>query len=203
MITHIIYFWERFTIHHEQIATMVQSGANTDSIIQKLESPLKKIHKSLSLVIVKLPMEKPQLFFLAKGRLHLKKLISQILLFAPRQTDWEFQLGIEPWEGTLQNLCLKYRFLGLEVEIYQIYFALSKINKSSGRMNLVLYVEKNKTLQRYVLNNQMKLVLLFYLGDDVYHKNIAHIKIALKKYKAYNFAPVSQLKKIFNFAIVP
>ncbi|SDX44550.1 hypothetical protein SAMN05216556_13118 [Aequorivita viscosa] len=108
-----------------------------------------------------------------------------------------------PWEGNLMELCNKHHFLGEDTVIYEVYFDIVETYKSSRKMALAIYVEKNRSLPKYVINYSMKTLLLMYLGDEMYYRNSARIKIAQRKYRAYNFAPISQLKKILEFAIKP
>lgn len=174
---------------------------NCDEAMIRISENLEEIHKDLSLVILCDPGEPPRLHFITKGRLKLKKIITQILVFAPHDSGWSFYNGIRPWEGNVVELCNQCHFLGRGTTIYEIYFDVKEIYKSSHKMALVLYVEKNRSHPKYEINDAMKTLLLLYLGDDMYHRNIARIQISQRKYAAYNFAPISQLKKVLEFSL--
>ncbi len=203
MITQILHFWNSFENHKESMVVALKRGHNYDDALAQMRAHLQKIHKDLSLIILVELGQPPRLHFITKGRLQLKKLVTEILVTAPYDSGWSFHNGIMPWEGNLMELCNRHPFLGEDTVIYEVYFDIVEIYKSSCKLALVVYVEKNRSHPKYIINDSMKTLLLMYFGDEMYYQNIARIKIAQRKYRAYNFAPISQLKKILEFAIKP
>ena len=201
MITYIVHFWKKFDLIENELLDSLASNDISNENLRFLEKPLKKIHKDLSLIVEYRPLDPPQLYFIARGKLSLKKLISEILRFAPFNSQWQFNIGIAPWDGSLAQLCLRYRFFGRDTEVYEVYFDIARIHKTTRKMDLVLYIEKNRRIPKYLVNENAKTLLIFYLGDTAYYKNIARIKIAMKRFKTFNFAPLSQLKRVLDFAL--
>src|SRR5690606_4229913 len=104
-----------------------------------------------------------------KGRISLKRIITQLLERAPKNNRWLFKMGLPPWSGSLEEFNTHYKFLGPNIHVYDIYFDIYKIH-TNGKLNLQIHVEKNKSLSKYFINNRMHDFLLYYLGDQLFFK---------------------------------
>ena len=166
-----------------------------------LDYLLQNIHPKLQALVNRPPNGEAHFVFLTKGRLGLKLIITEILKRAPQDEYWTFKMGLPPWNGTLDDFCKHYQFLGPDIYVFDIYFDIYKIH-SNGKVNLQIHVDKNKPLSRDFTNNSMQVLLLYYLGDQLFFKKITRIKIIQRKYRQINFIPISELKSLLEFARV-
>jgi hypothetical protein len=201
METKINEFWEFFQKESFFILEGFKYGIVPKEKFELLDYLLTNIHSKLQLLINRPPNGEVQLVFLTKGRLSLKVIITEILKRVPQNEYWTFKLGLPPWRGTLEELCKHYQFLGPDVHVYDIYFDIYKIH-SNGKVNLHIHVEKNKPLPKYFINERMRVLLLYYLGDSLFFKKIVYLKIVQKKYRHINFIPIYELKPLLEFARV-
>lgn len=202
MKTKIKQFWEYFEKESFAILEGIKYGIPPESKFALLTYLLQNIHPKLQLLINRPPNGEVQLVFLTKGRLSLKIIITEILKSAPYNEHWTFKMGLPPWSRSLEEFCSHYQFLGPDVHIYEVYFDIYKIHPSNGKVNLHIHLEKNKPLPKYFINNAMRVFLLYYLGDRLFFKKIALLKIAQKKYRQINFIPIYELKSLLEFARV-
>ncbi|MEH6764670.1 MAG: hypothetical protein V7655_09245 [Aequorivita antarctica] len=201
METKINEFWELFQKESIFILEGFKYGIVPKEKFELLDYLLTNIHPKLQLLINRPPNGEVQLVLLTKGRLSLKIIITEILKRAPQNEYWTFKLGLPPWSSTLEELCKHYQFLGSDIYIYDIYFDIYKIH-SNGKVNLQIHMEKNKPLPKYFINERMRVLLLYYLGDSLFFKKIVYLKIVQKKYRHINFIPISELKPLLQFARV-
>ncbi|OAD90757.1 hypothetical protein A7A78_14175 [Aequorivita soesokkakensis] len=201
METKIKQFWEYFEKESFFILEGFKYGIVPKEKFELLDYLLTNIHPKLQLLINRPPNGEIQLVFLTKGRLSLKVIITEILKRAPENEYWVFKMGLPPWNGTLEEFCSHYQFLGPDIYIYDIYFDIYKIH-SNGKVNLHIHVEKNKPLPKYFINDSMRIFLLYYLGDRLFFKKIVYLKIVQKKYRHINFIPIYELKTLLEFSRV-
>lgn len=201
METKINEFWQLFQKKSFAILEGIKYGIIPEKKFDLLTYVLQSINPKLQLLINRPPNGKVQLVFLTKGRLRLKIIIAEILKRAPLSQDWTFKMGLPPWNGTLEEFCKHYQFLGPDIYVFEIYFDIYKIH-SNGKVNLQIHVEKNKPLSKDFTNNSMQVFLLYYLGDQLFFKKLTRIKIIQRKYRQINFIPISELKPLLEFARV-
>jgi hypothetical protein len=201
METKIKQFWEYFEKESFFILEGFKYGIVPKEKFALLDYLLTNIHPKLQLLMNRPPNGEIQLIFLSKGRLSLKIIISEILKKAPQNDHCTFKLGLPSWNAGLENLNNHYRFFGPDVHIFDVYFDVYKIY-SNGKVNLHIHVEKNKPLPKYFINERMRVLLLYYLGDQLFFKKIVYLKIVQKKYRHINFIPISELKPFLEFAKV-
>lgn len=201
METKINQFWEFFEKESFFILENLKYGIVPKSKFELLDYLLQNIHPKLQALINRPPNGEAHFVFLTKGRLGLKLIITEIMKRAPQDEYWNFKMGLPPWSGAFDEFCKHYKFLGPDVQVYDIYFDIYKIH-SNGKVNLHIHVEKNKPLPKYFINDSMRVFLLYYLGDRLFFKKIVYLKIVQKKYRHINFIPISELKPFLEFAKV-
>src|SRR5690606_11211975 len=202
METKINEFWQLFQKESFTILEGLKYGTIPEKKFDLLTYVLESINPNLQLLINRPPNGEVQLVFLTKGRLRLKVIITEILNRAPQNEDWVFKMGLPPWNGSLEEFCTHYQFLGPDIHIYDVYFDICKIHSYSRKMNLQIYVEKNKSLSKNFQNNNMRVFLLYYLGDRLFFKKIALLRIVQKKYTHINFVHIDELKQLLEFSRV-
>lgn len=202
METKINEFWQLFQKESFAILEGIKYGTISEKKFDLLMYVLESINPKLQLLINRPPNGEIQLVFLTKGRLRLKVIITEILKKAPKNEDWVFKMGLPPWNGSLDDFCTHYKFLGPDICIYDIYFDIYKIHSYSKKINLQIYVEKNKPLSKDFQNNKMRVFLLYYLGDRLFFKKIALLRIVQRKYTHINFVHIAELKSLLEFSRV-
>tara|TARA_R110002020_G_scaffold379355_2_gene590535 strand:- start:295 stop:903 length:609 start_codon:yes stop_codon:yes gene_type:complete len=201
METKIKQFWEYFEKESFHILQSFKYGIVPKEEFELLDYLLTNIHPQLQLLMNRPPNGEVQLVFLTKGRLSLKILISEILRKAPQNEFWTFKMGLPPWNGRLDDFNNHYKFFGPDVHVFDVYFDIYKIH-SNGKVNLHIHVEKNKPLPKYIINDRMRVFLLYYLGDQLFFKKILYLKIVQRKPRHINFVHISELKSLLEFSRV-
>jgi hypothetical protein len=201
METKIKQFWEYFEKESFFILEGFKYGIAPKEKFALLDYLLTNIHPKLQLLMNRPPNGEIQLIFLSKGRLSLKIIISEILEKAPQNDQCTFKLGLPAWNGRLDDFNNHYKFFGLDVHVFDIYFDIYKIH-SNGKVNLHIHVEKNKPLPKYFINERMRVLLLYYLGDQLFFKKILYLKIVQRKPRNINFIHISELKTLLEFSRV-
>ena len=201
METKIKQFWEYFEKESFHILQSFKYGIVPKEEFELLDYLLTNIHPQLQLLMNRPPNGEVQLVFLTKGRLSLKILISEILRKAPQNEFWTFKMGLPPWNGRLDDFNNHYKFFGPDVHVFDVYFDIYKIH-SNGKVNLHIHVEKNKPLPKYIINDRMRVFLLYYLGDQLFFKKILYLKIVQRKPRQINFVHISELKTLLEFSRV-
>ncbi len=201
METKINQFWEYFEKESFHILQSFKYGIVPKEEFELLDYLLTNIHPKLQLLMNRPPNCEVQLVFLTKGRLSLKILISELLRKAPQNEYWTFKMGLPPWNGSLDDFNNHYKFFGPDVDVFDVYFDIYKIH-SNGKVNLHIHVEKNKPLPKYFINERMRVLLLYYLGDQLFFKKILYLKIVQRKPRHINFVHISELKYLLEFSLV-
>ena len=201
METKIKQFWEYFQKESFLILEGFKYGIVPKEKFELLDYLLTSIHPKLQLLINRPPNGEVQLVFLTKGRLRLKIIIAEILKRAPLSQDWTFKMRLPPWNGRLDDFNNHYKFFGPDVHVFDVYFDIYKIH-SNGKVNLHIHVEKNKPLPKYIINDRMRVFLLYYLGDQLFFKKILYLKIVQRKPRQINFVHISELKTLLEFSRV-
>lgn len=172
-----------------------------DRLINKLFPKAEKIDPALRFIIY-FPSNvssSAKLVFLVKGNSKLKVIITKTILEAPVIELWEYQSGIEPYKKSIQSLCAKFNFIDQQTFIFQIYFAITKVYKTSNKLHLIIYLEMNKRHSKYDLHEAMETIFLSFLGDTYYYQHISKFKIVRRKFSAFRFMPFDELKNIIQF----
>ncbi|MCG2419740.1 hypothetical protein K8089_11965 [Aequorivita sp. F47161] len=203
METEISSFWNYFSLKQKNFlfARSIDDKRTQYDIYCVLDKLVRKLHPKLYILISFNKNDTPSanLVFLTKGRSTLKKIAARLLDKAPSFSQWHFQSGITPYKHSIIALCAYNQFLGTENNIYQIYFAVKKIYKTSNKLHLLLYLEMDKQLPKSDLHDLMHIILLYFLGDAYYFKHISRYKIVRRKYSKIQFIPLDQLRHLIQF----
>ncbi|WP_310993617.1 hypothetical protein [Aequorivita marina] len=139
------------------------------------------------------------LIFIVKGNYRLKALVNKVLIDAPQLKRWQYQMGIKPYEESLISLCSKFNFLGAQTIIYEIYFAVSKVYKTSNKLHLMIYLETDRKFAKADLRAAMDNIFLWFLGDTLYYRHISQFKIVRRKFSRINFIPLDELRSFIGY----
>jgi|TARA_R110000823_G_scaffold116844_3_gene240045 hypothetical protein len=195
-------FWEFFEKESFFILENLKYGIVPKSKFELLDYLLQNIHPKLQALVNRPPNGEAHFVFLTKGRLGLKRIITELLERAPENEYWLFKMGLSPWSGEFHDFNKHYKFFGPDIHVYDIYFDIYKTYPSTGKSNLHIHVEKNKPLPKYFINDSMRVFLLYYLGDQLFFKKILYLKIVQRKPRHINFVHISELKTLLEFSWV-
>lgn len=203
MKTQINNFWNRFIAIQIDLVNAA-SSANTnllEKLIMDLLSYAAKIDPALKILFSFSSDGNSfsKLIFLTKGDYKLEAIIRVVLSKAPQLNPWKYQIGIKPYKHSVTTLCAESNFLNDHTTIYQIYFGIQKIYKSSNKLHLIIYFEMDKQHKKYDLHEAMENIFTWFLGDVVYHNHISRYKIVRRKYSAIRFAPLDELKNMIQY----
>ncbi len=140
-----------------------------------------------------------KLAFVTWGIPRLKALADELLAEAPLLYSWELSVGVKPYRLSVIHLCEDYKFFERPTTIYQIYFAVERIYKTSNKLHLVLYIQMDQRYSKADIHSAMYEILLCYLGDFLFHKHISRFRIVRRKYSAINFIPLDELKNLIHY----
>ena len=203
METETTEFWNCFLSMHIDLifANNVRDFDLEEVLFDRLLMQVAVVHPELELIIVyKINGgETAKLVFLTKGNYKLLPIINRIVKDAPQLDLWDFEIGIKPYKHSVLSLCEEHRFLGPNTTIFQIYFSVQKIYKSSNKLHLLLYVEMDKRHSKVDIHGAMYGILLYFLGDTFYHRHISRYKIVRRKYSKIGFIPLDELKNVIQY----
>lgn len=203
MKTEINKFWNRFLAIQIDliISAKVSDIKLLDKLINELLSNAVEIHSHLRIIISLLPKDDnpSKLIFLTKGDYKLEALIREVVGDAPQLPKWEYQIGVKPYKGSIINLCAASDFLGDNTTIFQIYFAIHKVYKTSNKLHLIIFFDVDKKHSKYALHEAMENIFTWFLGDAFYHSHISKYKIVRRKYASIHFTPLDELKNVIQY----
>ncbi|MDP2687018.1 MAG: hypothetical protein Q8O62_07340 [Aequorivita sp.] len=203
MKTAINEFWTTFSLIQKNLIFANSTGNqhHQTDLCSRLDSPISAVHPKLNFLIIFQynNTDTAKLIFLTLGKPTLKLIAGLILAEAPSFPLWQFQAGIKPYKHSIISLCANYRFLGPETNIYQIYFAVQKIYKTTNKLHLILYLEMDKQRSKSELNDVMHPILLCFLGDAYYHQHISRYRIVRRKYSRIKLIPLDELKHLIQY----
>lgn len=186
-------FWKEFEANQYLYLNQMRESQNNFLSNPVLTYIVKAIHKDMDVVI--LDTMNPKIVFIIKGKLQLQKQALQIIKNKPPRIIFKTQIGIPPFKGTIQEFDYYYNPLGTDVNIFQIYFSIRKIYKTTKKMHLYIYLQCTGKFEKYILNPVARTCLILYLGDETYFSTIAQIKIVRRKYNHLNLIPIELLKQ--------
>lgn len=186
-------FWKKIEANQYLYLNQLRQSKNNFLYNPVLTYIVKTIHKDMEVVI--LNTMDPKIVFIIKGKLQLQKQALQIIKNKPPCIIFKTQIGIPPFKGTIQEFDDYYNPLGSDVNIFQIYFSVKRIYKTTKRMHLYIYLQCTGKFEKYILNPLARTCLILYLGDEAYFNTIAKIKIVRRKYNYLNLIPIDLLKQ--------
>lgn len=203
MKTKINQFWNCFLSIQMDILIANDSGKIRlrDKLFDKLFKEAVKIHSELRIIIL-FPSNgdaSSRLIFLVKGNYKLKAIATEIIIVAPQMELWQYQIGIKPYKRSIISFCAEYKFLDYNTTIYQIYFAIKRVYRTSNKLHLTIYIDMNKKHSKSDLHEAMDNILLWFLGDTYYYQHISKFKIVRRKFSAIHFIPFDELRNIIEY----
>ncbi|WGF92174.1 hypothetical protein [Aequorivita marisscotiae] len=203
METKITDFWNHFlAIQTDLIETQCKENLKLHSeLFDTLNTKAVKIHPKIRIFALYIMREniRAKLVFPSHGNNQLKALIFKIVNRAPYSDFWEFQIGVSPYNGSIIQLCSTINFFDLPTTVFQIYFAVQKIYKSSNKFHLIIYMELDRRYSKFDLQAAMDGILMLFLGDVLYFNHISRFKIVRRKYSAIRFLPLEELKNLIQY----
>lgn len=203
METEIKQFWNCFLSIQLDILFAHNHGhiKLRDKLFDKWFDKVVKIHPALRIVLLfGFGTEgRAKLIFLVKGNPRLNAIATKIIREAPQMELWKYHIGIKPYKHSITSLCAENRFLDHDTIIYQIYFAITKVYKTSNKLHLTIYLETNKKHSKFDLHQATDDILLWFLGDTYYYQHISKFKIVRRKFSAIRFMPLDELKNIIQY----
>ena len=206
MKTQITNFWNCFlSIQMDVInANNVRNMALRDKLLNRLHSNAGEIHRDIRIVFHFINNDdgSVKMIFLSKGNYKLKAIAAQIIVAAPPLNLWQYEIGVEPYKHSIISLCAENNFIDTETIVYQIYFAVQKVYKTSNKLHLLIYLEMNKQHSKSDLHEVMDTMLIWFLGDTIYYRHISRFKIIRRKYSKINFIPFDELKNLIQYKTI-
>ncbi|MCZ4319899.1 hypothetical protein O4H26_12970 [Aequorivita viscosa] len=203
METKITDFWNHFlAIQTDLIKSKCEDNLTLHSeLFDTLSTKAIKIHPKLNVFALYIMREdvKAKLVFPTKGNNILGALVFKIVNRAPYSDFWEFQIGVTPYNGSIIQLCSTISFFDLPTTVFQIYFAVQKIYKSSNKLHLLIYMEINRRYSKSDLQSAMDGIFMLFLGDVLYFNHISRFKIVRRKYSKIRFLPLEELKNFIHY----
>jgi hypothetical protein len=203
MKTEINEFWKYFLSIQIDLINADQNGnaALGNKLFENLHKKGKKIDRLLDFLIVYRidGGSTAKLIFIPKGKYRLRAIAAQMLALAPKVSLWVFDIGIKPYRESIISLCAKHNFLKHDTTVYQIYFAVHKIYKTSNKLHLLMYLQVDRSISKSELHEAMENILLWFLGDTLYYKHISRFKIIRRKYSAINFIPMDEFINLVQY----
>lgn len=187
-------FWKFITDKQEYYLQRLKQENKNFLLDPVLDKELQMISKDLKIIILNDSL--PKIVFITKGKSSLKNVAFQITQGIPKKIYLKPQIGILPYPGNFHMLSRSYSFLNQKNPIFQIYFSVHKIYRSSGKFHLNIFLSSYNKAIKKDQQKALKIALLLFLGDDCFYKRISTCKIYLRKYKKLNFIPIDQLKHL-------
>jgi hypothetical protein len=203
MKTTITAFWNYFLSVQIDLIFAHRSGnlRLRDQLINKLYAKTLKINSQLRIILHFSPIETDggKLIFLTRGNYKLNALAEVIISEAPLLDNWSYQIGIKPYKDSVVSLCANNKFIDPYTIVYQIYFSIEKVYRTSNKLHLIIYFEMDRKHSKHDLHSAMESIFLWFLGDALYHKHISRFRIVRRKYSAINFIPLDQIRNTIQF----
>ncbi len=195
-------FWNYFQKVQTDLVIAYHSGNGSafEKYFKKLENKLRKIDKGLSLII-SFDVDQTNRLIISvnenKKNAHLKTTFTED---APVLDNWEYQMGLQPYDKHPNPMSLHYSNFGIDIASNRIYVVINTIFKSSNKLHLHVFFDLNtKGIPKSELRWVARDFLNFYLGDKYFYKHISRIKIVKRKLKSVNFIPLSELHNLIEF----
>ncbi|MGB3345603.1 MAG: hypothetical protein WBA61_16960 [Aequorivita sp.] len=154
------------------------------------------------IVYVSNKKEKARIYFITRGKVHLKELAALIVSQAPILEAWDFQAGLPAYRGSTTSLWSEFKFFGDDVYVKQVYVSVHNISKTYHKIHLTIYVDMNKSFSKSQLRPVMETFLKVFLGEDDYFRHIGRIRMVRRKFSKINFSPVEELKNLIAYKSV-
>lgn len=203
MKTEISLFWNCFLNMQMDLiaANNVRDLELRDKLFNKLFAKAIKIHPKLRIILYYFPIgtDMAIVIFLTKGNYKLAAVAEEIIAEAPAVYQWQYQIGVKPHKNSIISLCANNKFIDAYTTIYQIYFAIEKVYRTSNKLHLIIFLEMDKKHSKHELHEAMETIFLWFLGDVLYYRHISRFKIIRRKYSAINFIPLDELKNTIQF----
>ena len=203
MKTEITEFWNCFSILQMDLiaANRYEDFPLQTTLFTRLQTKATDIHPKLSILVIFQfdGSDTSKLVFLTKGDYKLKAIAEELLAQAPQLEPWVYQIGIKPYKHSIVSLCANYKFIDASTIVFQIYFAIERVYKTSNKLHLLIYLEMDKRHSKADLHDATDTILLWFLGDSFYYRHISRFKIVRRKYSAIRFIPFDELKNIIQF----
>lgn len=195
-------FWECFLSIQIDVLIASHTGKTESMIsyISELNRKLIKIDKHLEAVLRAGDDNEAQLIFLDKGKPKLKKIVSQLLTIAPNVNNWSFKFGLDDHNNPDIPIQIQIPDTRINITQENIFIYIHKSYKTSQKLHLYVYMEIQQSgIPKEVLKPVAHKMLLLYLGDRLYYKNVSYIKIYRRRYSKFNFMPLSDFKSLMLF----
>lgn len=186
-------FWKEFEANEYRYLNEMHRSKQNFLYFPVLSHIAEAIHKDLDVAVM--DADDPKIVFITKGKLQLQKYAAQIINKKPPSILFKPRIGIPPFIGTFHELDSRFNFLGEGYQIFQLYFSIIKIYKTSKKLHLNIHMQCNGSFGKYILQPIARTCLLLYLGDETYYNTVSTIKIVKRKYKKLNLFPIDQLRK--------
>ncbi|MAP80989.1 MAG: hypothetical protein CL526_07855 [Aequorivita sp.] len=196
-------FWNHFSsIQNKLIASKVEKDIlQHDKLFASIQNNAVKIHPQLRVLLMYSIHENNvgKLIFLTKGNYKIQSLILKVVAVAPTSDLWEYQIGLPPYSGSLSTLYSYFNWFKQPTIIYQIYFAILKVYKSSNKMHLLIFCEMDRICSKAEIRMAIKSILNLYLGDNFYYNHISRFKVVRRKFSNIRFLPLEELRNLILY----
>jgi hypothetical protein len=201
METKVNQFWGYFsTVQYDIMdAFEKQNTKALKKLLKKLNRQISKINNKLNLLLSFKEYDKHSLIICIAKNKQLKPLQNQLINNAPYSDFWSFEAGVKPYKSE-KPMALYFEHKDMLVLSSQVFIHLYKIYNTSNKLHIHIFFDLGITgVGKRELFELAHNMLLFYLGEEHFYKNISRIKVVRRRLKSINFIPLHELKNLIEF----